>query len=146
MTMRIAIFALALLALPVGEASAQPADPALQGLAACSGVQEAAGEALDLLKLALKSEPEAMLTLPPVPIEAAADLAQRGARLEDIQDLVRLGFALNFAATATAGAISSCARGPTRSRLEHPRSCATSWPRGCWDCLEAASGRFRSAE
>ena len=35
-----------------------------------------------------------MLTLPPVPIEAAADLAQRGARLEDIQDLVRLGFAL----------------------------------------------------
>jgi thiol-disulfide isomerase/thioredoxin len=59
-----------------------------------SSTSQQVGEAVDLLKLALKSDPEGMLTLPPVPIEAAADLAERGARLEDIQELVRLGFAL----------------------------------------------------
>ena len=84
-----------------------------------SSTSQQIGEALDLLKLALKSEPEAMLTLPPVPIEAAADLAQRGARLEDIQDLVRLGFALTeriYAANSKSDLYANATRSAQQTR------------------------------
>src|SRR5260370_41386526 len=38
---------------------------------------------------------------------------------------------------ATVGVTSSFARGRTRSKPEPQRSCATSWPKGCWACLAA---------
>ena len=84
-----------------------------------SSTSQQIAEAVDLLKLALKSEPEAVLTLPPVPIEAAADLAGRGARLEDIQDLVRLGFALTeriYAANSKSDLYANAARSAQQTR------------------------------
>lgn len=59
-----------------------------------SSTPEQIGDAVELLKLGFKNEPEALLTLPPVPIDAAAMLAKRGVHFEDIPELVRLGFAL----------------------------------------------------
>jgi hypothetical protein len=59
-----------------------------------SSTPQQIGDALELLKLGLKNEPEALLTLPPVPIDIAASLAERGVRYGDIPDLVRLGFTL----------------------------------------------------
>ena len=77
------------------------------------------GDALELLKLGLKNEPEALLTLPPVPIDAAASLAERCVRLEDIPDLVRLGFTLterSYVANSMSDLFAHAARSAQQTR------------------------------
>src|SRR5271167_2403256 len=43
-----------------------------------------------------------------------------------------------------AGSMSTCARGPIRSKAAPPRSSATPWPNGCWDCPARAERAARS--
>jgi thiol-disulfide isomerase/thioredoxin len=84
-----------------------------------SSTAQQVGDALELLKLGLKNEPEAELTLPPVPIDAAASLAEKGVRLEDIPDLVRLGFTLterSYAANSRSDLFANVARSAQRTR------------------------------
>jgi thiol-disulfide isomerase/thioredoxin len=52
------------------------------------------GEAVDFFRHALQQDPEGMLAMPPISIDAAGRLVERGVRLEDVPDLVRQGLAL----------------------------------------------------